>query len=83
MAKSALGAVSAHAYGGGTSSLSAQTFLALSLHNKFLEMGRPRELRPTCNVSWYIQTDACYEPEGNEVFAGVGSVLFAPDGKPV
>ena len=48
-----------------------------------MESGRPRELRPTCNESWYIQTDACYEPEGDHVFAGIGGVLFAPDGKPV
>jgi len=83
VAKSALAAVSAHAYDGGSSTLNSQTFLALALHKKFLEIGRPRELRPTCNVSWYIQTDACYDPDDTQIFAGVGGVLFTPEGKPV
>ena len=75
--------MSAHAYDGGTSTINDQTFLALSLHKRFLELGRPRELRPNCDVSWYIQTDACYEPEDSGVFAGIGGVLFTPDGRPV
>ena len=83
VAKSALAAVTAHAYDGGSSMLNNQALLALSLHKRILESGRPRELRPTCNESWYIQTDACYEPEGDYVLAGIGGVLFAPDGKPV
>ena len=30
-----------------------------------------------------VQADACYEPEGTGVSAGLGGVLFAPDGRPV
>ena len=83
VAKAALAAVSAHAYGTGSKVLDSRTTLALQLHRKFLESGRPRELRPACDQVWFIQTDACFEPVGEGIFAGIGGVLFSPDGTPV
>lgn len=83
VAKAALAAVSAHAYGIGSKVLDSRTALALQLHRKFLESGRPRELRPTCDQVWFIQTDACFEPVDEGIFAGIGGVLFSPDGTPV
>jgi hypothetical protein len=38
----------------------------------------PRELRPTVDDTWYIQTDACFEPGEEPVFSGIGAVLFNP-----
>jgi len=50
---------------------------------KFLEPSRPRELRPSSSVVWYIQTDASFESSDDSTFAGIGAVLFDPSGKPV
>lgn len=48
-----------------------------------LEAGKPRELRQSSADTWFIQTDACFDLDGESVVAGVGAVLFAPDGRPV
>ena len=36
-----------------------------------------------CAMCHGIQTDACYEPYGDNIIGGIGGVLFAPDGKPL
>jgi hypothetical protein len=56
---------------------------SLRLHLKLLEFGRPRELRPTSNSVWFLQTDASYEPSSDRIFSGIGAVLFDPTGRPV
>ena len=48
-----------------------------------MEPSRPRELRPSSSVVWYIQTDASFESSDDSTFAGIGVVLFDPSGKPV
>ena len=53
--------------------------MALRLHVKLLKLGRPRELKPSSNHDWYIQTDASFA-EGDSV--GIGAVFFDPAGKP-
>ena len=35
-----------------------------------------------CALCHGMQTDACYEPYGDNIIGGIGGVLFAPDGKP-
>ena len=57
--------------------------LALKLHRRLLQEGRPRELKPASAITWFIQTDACYDLEGDQTIAGIGAVLFDPTGKPV
>ena len=82
IAKSALAAVTTHAYHGTSTSREENTRLALTLHKHLLEQGRPRELHFKCCESWCVQTDACYEPQDDGIFAGIGAVPFAPDGRP-
>ena len=78
IAKSALAAVTTHAYHGTSASLDDKTRLALAMHKHLLAKGRPRELHPKCCETWYVQTDACYEPQEEGVL-----VLFVPNGQPL
>ena len=52
--------------------------MALRLHVKLLELGRPRELRPSSNSVWFLQTDASYEPSDDGTFSGIGAVPLPP-----
>jgi len=83
IAKSALSVVTLHAYGNGSPRLNEKAVMSLHLHLKLLELGRPRELRPTSDNVWFLQTDASYEPSSDGVFSGIGAVLFDPTGRPV
>ena len=83
IAKSALAAVTTHAYHSTSASLDDRTQLALAMHERLLTEGRPRELRPKCCTTWYVQTDACYEKAEDEAFSGIGAVLFTPRGEPI
>ena len=83
IAKSALAAVTAHAYYSKSSTLEDRTVLALTLHRQLLRDGRPRELQPKTGQVWFVQTDACYEESDEKKFAGIGAVLFNVDGKPL
>ena len=85
IARCSLAAVSNHAYSSGGPRLSEDVILALALklHRRLLQEGRPRELKPASAITWFIQTDACYDLEGDQTIAGIGAVLFDPTGKPV
>ena len=54
---------------------------APTLHKHLFQEGTPRTLKPSSSVPWFIQTDSCYEVHDGEVAAGVGAVLFDPNGK--
>lgn len=81
IAKCALATVSSHAYNAAGSLLSEQTTFSLLLHKRFLELGKPRELRAAAERPWFVQTDACYNDLQDGVMAGIGAVLFDPSGK--
>ena len=83
IARCSLAAVSQHAYSTCGAKLSDDVLLALRLHRCLLQEGRPRELKPASAVSWFLQTDACYDVEAGDVVAGIGAVLFDPTGTPV
>ena len=83
IAKSCLTAVSNHAYSSSTSMISDELLSSLILYKHLLETGRPRELKRSSAETWFIQTDACFDPEHDHVVAGIGAVLFAPDGRPM
>ena len=83
IAKSALAAISNHAYMSTNAALSDDTVDALVMHAHLLDFGKPRVLRASSATSWYIQTDACFESGPGDVMAGIGAVLFNPCGKPV
>ena len=59
------------------------TGIAIRLHRHLLADGRPRELKPASCEPWFIQTDASYDEVAGTVDAGIGAVLFNPQGKPV
>ena len=81
IAKSALTAISNHAYTSTSATLSDDAIAALVMRAHLLEFGKPRVLRATSAVSWHIQMDACFESESGDVEAGIGAVLFNPCGK--
>ena len=77
VAWAALATITSHAYGDGPDSLSERAVIALTLQQHHR---RIREHKASCSVVRYIQTDACYEPGSDEVFSGIGAVLFNPVG---
>ena len=73
IAKSCLTAVSNHAYSSSTSMISDELLSSLILHKHLLETGRPREPKRSSAETWFIQTDACFDPEHDQVVAGIGA----------
>ena len=83
IARSSFAIITQHAYSGVSSKLDPRSVMALQLHVRLLQHSRPHELRASANNVWFIQTDACYEPGDDEVFAGVGAVLFDSSRRPL
>ena len=83
IARASLAVITQHAYHSHSPRLDQKAILALTLHRSLLLDGRPRELKPARGRPWFVQTDACYEPDGDSVFAGIGAVLFNENGRPV
>jgi len=81
--KCSLSAITNHAYLQRGTNLSQDALLAIRLHRHLLDDGRPRELKPASSEPWFIQTDASYDEVAGAVDAGIGAVLFSPQGKPV
>ena len=76
IARASLAVITQHAYHSHSPKLDQKAILALTLHRSLLLDGRPREPKPAKGRPWFVQTDACYEPDGNSIFAGIGAVLF-------
>ena len=83
IARAALSAVTAHAYSSGGESVGVEAMFALKLHRKLLAANKPRILRLVFLETWFILTDACFEPRGESFFSGIGAVLCSPVGTPV
>ena len=69
-----------HAYGSTTSQISADMVKSLVLYKKRLNTDVPRELRVGSNKSFFIFTDASYEPDHPSWQAGLGAVLCSSEG---
>ena len=82
VARAALSSVTTHAYSSSSSSFGSDTTFALSLYSKMLVEARPRTLLASDNQCWFLQTDASYEPDSQGATAGMGAVLFDPNGIP-
>eukprot|EP00435_Cladocopium_sp_Y103_P071499 s101_g37.t1 len=67
-----------HAYGK-TSRLSSDLVLALSMMQHRLTVGKPREVTAKRLETWYVYTDAAYEPE--TCTGGIGGALFSVAGQ--
>ena len=69
VAKSALAAVTNHAYHGESVALDASTRLALTMHRHLLERVVPENfIRNAANAS---SCDACFEKQSEDIFAGI------------
>ena len=83
IARSCLTAVSTHAYSLTTAVVSDDTIDALVRYRHLLRVGAPRVIKRSSSVPWFIQSDACYDVCDGTITAGIGAVLFNPDGQPV
>ena len=80
LAKKVLAVITNHAYGSTTSQISADMVKSLVLYKKLLNTDVPRELRVGSNKSFFIFTDASYEPDHPSWQAGLGAVLCSSEG---
>ena len=81
LAKKVLAVITSHAYGSSTSQLSADTVKSLVLYKKLLGVDVPRELRIGSSKSFFVFTDASFEPDHPLWQAGLGAVLCSTEGK--
>lgn len=69
-----LASITQHAYENNGSALNEETLLLLRKY--FFTAGDPRHLRSMCSTLFFIQTDAHFEWNGDEMVSGIGAVLF-------
>ena len=81
LAKKVLAVITSHAYGSSTSQLSADMVKSLVLYKKLLGVDVPRELRIGSNRSFFVFTDASFEPDHPSWQAGLGAVLCSTEGR--
>ena len=80
LAKKVLAVITNHAYGSSTSQLSADMVKSLVLYKKLLSVDVPRELRVGSDRSFFVFTDASFEPDHPSWQAGLGAVLCSREG---
>lgn len=76
-----MGHVTNHAYTPGSTKLSRELEDSLKRYLAALKMDKPRSVHKSSDTTWYIFTDASYEPDGSSHKAGFGGVLVSPDGQ--
>ena len=79
LAKKVLAVITNHAYGSSTSQISADMVKSLVLYKKLLGIDVPRELRVGSERSFFVFTDASFEPDHPSWQAGLGAVLCSGD----
>jgi hypothetical protein len=75
IAKRSLAIITKHAYGESGPTISTEAPHALQLFHQLILMDVPREVSLKAGRTWYIFTDACYEPQDERGSAGIGAVL--------
>ena len=75
MARRCLAIVRQHAYGDNGPNISNDARLALHLFHQLINMDAPRTLSLTQCATWFLFTDASYEPQQESSVAGLGAVL--------
>lgn len=81
IAKRCLAIITKHAYGERGPEISQEARQALQLFLQLVLMDVPKEISPRAGATWYIFTDACYEPQNAAGSAGIGAVIFDQCGK--
>ena len=75
IAKRSLAIITKHAYGEHGPTISTEARHALQLFHQLILMDVPREVSLKTGHTWYILTDACYEPQDTRGPAGIGAVI--------
>ena len=75
VSKKCLAVITSHAYSDFGPVLSTESKHALALFLKLISMDVPREVSLSKLATWFLFTDACYEPDDPARKAGVGAVL--------
>ena len=81
VAKRCLAIVTQHAYGEHGPTVSNEAKQALQLFLQLINMDIPRTLSLTNAITWFLFTDASYEPQQSGATAGIGAVLVDQYGK--
>eukprot|EP00438_Fugacium_kawagutii_P023433 Skav223482 [mRNA] locus=scaffold643:15800:17638:+ [translate_table: standard] len=76
-------ALTKHAFDDGAGKMSEQCVRALDRFANNLRIAAPRIIRTEAAETWYIFTDACFEPKDGCPFSGIGGVLVNPQGRVV
>ena len=82
LSRTCLAVVAGRACAGTGPNLAPRAVSALRLYVDMLLNQGPRELVRSSSHTWFLFTDACFEPESSDVCAGLGGVLIAPNGRP-
>ena len=73
--------VTNHAYTPGCTKLSRELSHSLDRYLAALIVDKPRHVLKTTGSTWYMFTDASYEPDGDSHKAGFGGILVSPIGQ--
>lgn len=78
-----LRAVSIHGFSGLGPKLRPECIQALLRFKNFLSENKPRRIMVASSKTWYVFTDACYEPTSKSWPCGIGGLIYDPFGRPV
>ena len=78
-----LRAVSNHGFSGLGPKLRVDCIRAMKRFRDFLCENNPRRIMNVSSNTWYVYTDACYEPTAASWKCGIGGVIYNPSGEPV
>ena len=81
MAKRCLAIITQHAYGEHGPTISDEARQALQFFHQLINMDVPRTLSLVNTTTWFVFTDASYEPQQPAAIAGIGAVLVDQFGK--
>ena len=75
LGKLCLKEVSNHAFCGASDKISSRCAQLLNVFREQLQVGPPREISKSTSNTWFLFTDACYEPSEASWPCGLGGVL--------
>ena len=81
IAKRCLAIVTKHAYGEHGPEISCEARQALQLFSQLVAMKVPREISARTGATWFMFTEANYEPQRDSGAAGVGAVIVDYQGR--
>ena len=73
-------AVTAHGFSGDGPKLKRECIDALTRFRNFLSASKPRQILHSSKKTWFVFTDACYEPTSSDWKCGLGGIIYSPCG---